>query len=291
MKRLQQEELEQQQKEQQIPSAPTLPPSDSEFYLASESTVAAATYEAPQDEPSSSALNIDFLHLPASPQLPNDVGHPHLGWAEPGDDASESWNTVDTRATSDIPDRPSLNSASSGWGGISSDNWSDNATESNGGEERTVKARRGSGSISGAIEMSGEELHLQRASQGIEVHSSVDILAEPDNKLYFSQPTLSSQPSQPPPQPHFRSSSLSSHISPQSPVSSSLPQICQPSVQQSPSAVYSRSSAPPPPPVELTPGIIAKAQKHCRFAVSALNYDDVEQAKKELRDALALLGG
>ncbi|KAJ7751330.1 Vta1 like-domain-containing protein [Mycena maculata] len=53
-------------------------------------------------------------------------------------------------------------------------------------------------------------------------------------------------------------------------------------------------SPPPPPPepeVELTPTVIAKAQKHCRFAISALDYEDAEQARKELRAALAVLGG
>lgn len=54
---------------------------------------------------------------------------------------------------------------------------------------------------------------------------------------------------------------------------------------------------PPPPPEEmkvepeLTPITIAKAQKHCRFAISALDYEDAEQARKELRAALAVLGG
>ncbi|KAF8665267.1 hypothetical protein AX16_000288 [Volvariella volvacea WC 439] len=44
-------------------------------------------------------------------------------------------------------------------------------------------------------------------------------------------------------------------------------------------------------PLELTVEIIAKTQKHCRFAISALDYDDAETARKELRAALALLGG
>jgi vacuolar protein sorting-associated protein VTA1 len=59
-----------------------------------------------------------------------------------------------------------------------------------------------------------------------------------------------------------------------------------------------RVVASPPAPVlfaapdfELTPSIIAKAQKHCRFAISSLDYEDAEQARKELRAALALLGG
>ncbi|KAF9469869.1 Vta1 like-domain-containing protein [Collybia nuda] len=47
----------------------------------------------------------------------------------------------------------------------------------------------------------------------------------------------------------------------------------------------------PPPAFELTPSIIAKAQKHCRFAISALDYEDAEQARKELRAALSALGG
>jgi len=42
--------------------------------------------------------------------------------------------------------------------------------------------------------------------------------------------------------------------------------------------------------MELTSTQIAKAQKHCRFAISALEYEDAEQARKELRAALAVLG-
>lgn len=35
---------------------------------------------------------------------------------------------------------------------------------------------------------------------------------------------------------------------------------------------------------------VAQMQKHCRWAISALNYDDFETARKELRLALAMLG-
>lgn len=63
-----------------------------------------------------------------------------------------------------------------------------------------------------------------------------------------------------------------------------------------------RKTLPPPSPTliptplplndfQLTPTIIAKTQKHCRFAISSLDYEDAEQARKELRAALALLGG
>ncbi|KAG6841765.1 hypothetical protein C0991_007094 [Blastosporella zonata] len=56
------------------------------------------------------------------------------------------------------------------------------------------------------------------------------------------------------------------------------------------------TSVPPPLPTpllqtfELTPSIIAKVQKHCRFAISSLDYEDAQQARKELRAALAILG-
>jgi len=43
-------------------------------------------------------------------------------------------------------------------------------------------------------------------------------------------------------------------------------------------------------PSDDTAEIIAKAQKHAKWAISALNYDDVETAVKELRGALKLLG-
>ena len=74
------------------------------------------------------------------------------------------------------------------------------------------------------------------------------------------------------------------------------PQPSAPPLPPSPSASYVQIPRPPPPPPEpspppeLTPGLIAKAQKHCRFAISALDYEDMQQARKELHAALAILG-
>ncbi|KAG2156635.1 Vta1 like-domain-containing protein [Suillus bovinus] len=67
-----------------------------------------------------------------------------------------------------------------------------------------------------------------------------------------------------------------------------MPTIFLPS---SPPRVAPLPAPLPPNDFQLTPTIIAKAQKHCRFAISSLDYEDAEQAKKELRAALALLGG
>lgn len=60
---------------------------------------------------------------------------------------------------------------------------------------------------------------------------------------------------------------------------------------------YVQPQAPPPPPVQLnnqqliTDDVaIAKAQKHARWAISALNFEDAETAVRELRAALQTLG-
>ncbi|EJD04017.1 DUF605-domain-containing protein [Fomitiporia mediterranea MF3/22] len=58
----------------------------------------------------------------------------------------------------------------------------------------------------------------------------------------------------------------------------------------SPPTRYTAPAPDPSPPVELSPALIAKAQKHCRYAISALEYEDAEQARKELHAALAVLG-
>ena len=50
-------------------------------------------------------------------------------------------------------------------------------------------------------------------------------------------------------------------------------------------------SAPIPPPPQLTPQQIAQAQKHCRYAISALDYEDFERARQDLLDALKIVGG
>jgi hypothetical protein len=43
------------------------------------------------------------------------------------------------------------------------------------------------------------------------------------------------------------------------------------------------------PPETLDPETVAKAQKHAKFAISALNFEDLDTARKELRNALEML--
>lgn len=79
------------------------------------------------------------------------------------------------------------------------------------------------------------------------------------------------------------------------------PQQFQPPPQQyqTPSQYYAPPPAPVPQPVQPQIGnsqlntddvAIAKAQKHARWAISALNFEDAETAVRELRDALKTLG-
>ncbi|KAF8506783.1 Vta1 like-domain-containing protein [Russula emetica] len=109
---------------------------------------------------------------------------------------------------------------------------------------------------------------------------------------YASAPPLPPQPSVPPfsPQPSVPP------LPPQPSAPPLPPQLSAPPLPPQPSASYVQISRPPPPPPEpspppeLTPALITKAQKHCRFAISSLDYEDVQQARKELHAALAILG-
>ncbi|KAF8588497.1 DUF605-domain-containing protein [Ramaria rubella] len=62
------------------------------------------------------------------------------------------------------------------------------------------------------------------------------------------------------------------------------------SPQPPPPPAHSSLPKSPSPPPDLTSTQISRIQKHCRFAISALDYEDAETARKELRAALAMLG-
>lgn len=93
----------------------------------------------------------------------------------------------------------------------------------------------------------------------------------------FPQPP---PPLPPPPPPH---------------IPSAPPYVSPEAGLQHPPVLPVHVSAPPPSVpssgVELSPSLVVKIQRHCRFAISSLDYEDAEQAKKELRTALELLGG
>ncbi|RPA86862.1 DUF605-domain-containing protein [Ascobolus immersus RN42] len=127
---------------------------------------------------------------------------------------------------------------------------------------------------------------------------------DPSYNPYFQSPhsqnppSYSSTPSQPEPsapQDYYRQTPSA----PSAPVFTPQPQSAQPSQapprfeqHQHTNNVYAAPTGRDNliVPSDDTAEIIAKAQKHAKWAISALNYDDVETAVKELRGALKLLG-
>ncbi|CAL8575153.1 hypothetical protein XPA_001095 [Xanthoria parietina] len=124
-------------------------------------------------------------------------------------------------------------------------------------------------------------------------------------------PSEESAPSLPP--PSFNYNQLSGPSGPSAPFSPHVPgttpfqapgypQPSAPSIQPQPTPPPLRQTAPPPPPASFsqqplnTPSAvvdeeaISKAQKHARWAISALNFEDVNTAVNELRGALTSLG-
>jgi vacuolar protein sorting-associated protein VTA1 len=90
--------------------------------------------------------------------------------------------------------------------------------------------------------------------------------------------------SPPPPQRHH-----GNFLPPPQPIPPALASQSQ-SRQQIPPAPRQIHQQSFQPPVEIDEQAIMKAQKHARFAISALNFEDVPTAVKELRGALMTLG-
>lgn len=118
----------------------------------------------------------------------------------------------------------------------------------------------------------------------------------PPKEVHFT-PSLQGSPTTNPPPSATEHYDPSSKFTPQTPPTFVYPPFAPvvphhaPHTYIHPVPPPQRQSIPAQAPPELTPGVIAKVQKHCRFASSALDYEDAEQAKKELRAALAMLGG
>ncbi|PIL31697.1 hypothetical protein GSI_06400 [Ganoderma sinense ZZ0214-1] len=124
--------------------------------------------------------------------------------------------------------------------------------------------------------------------------STMGGMGEPEDT--FANPSLQSRPSAPPFEVH---PPHNDHTFASGPIRATHPPT--PVVPSPTSYVHAHSvplaTSPVPDttvttmPVELSPQVIARVQKHCRFAISALDYEDREQAVKELRAALRMLGG
>ncbi|KAH0494520.1 hypothetical protein TgHK011_001137 [Trichoderma gracile] len=142
-------------------------------------------------------------------------------------------------------------------------------------------------------------------------------LAEPDTEPFVPSPMSTSPPpvdSQPPPPPQLPSQFTSfappppppEPVNPSIPPSWTAPTVTVPPAVASPTPLSAPVSAPVPAPAAppatslggggaVHPSVadqksIAQAQKHAKWAISALNFDDIPTAVQELRNALATLG-
>lgn len=134
------------------------------------------------------------------------------------------------------------------------------------------------------------------SSPGAPATSHSHTPSHPSHPHHPTQPPHASQPAHPPQPPVQPPAPVTyPHSVPSSQVAASpytpSPLARNPAVEPNTSRGGPIQQAPRrAAAVELTPQIIARTQKHCRFAISALDYEDAEQAKKELRAALAILG-
>ncbi|GAA5865482.1 hypothetical protein JCM3774_005654 [Rhodotorula dairenensis] len=109
----------------------------------------------------------------------------------------------------------------------------------------------------------------------------------PSEPPAFPSAVFPSAPALPP--PHPPASSFTSHPthlarSPPAPAAAAPPVTARPMATAPPLASAPRTD-------NFDPVTVAQVQKHAKWAISALNYDDFETARKELRLALAMLGG
>lgn len=220
---------------------------------------------------------------------PHLSSEPAAGWAD------SSWNAAETRASNGVSSTRDTR--------ISDDLMRPSDRSQTGAHTIDVF----SGSARGPLKKpawTNEELEGKYTPAASPKKSSLKSGSpDSDKRVHFSPTTLDAPPSptrsnSPPkvysgPESIYAPSPVANHVvagySPVPPPPPLESYIYAPSPHRNSPPRVLHPSAPPPPPLELTPEIIAKAQKRCRYAISALDYEDAETARKELREALALL--
>ncbi|KAI7884174.1 DUF605-domain-containing protein, partial [Lichtheimia hyalospora FSU 10163] len=108
------------------------------------------------------------------------------------------------------------------------------------------------------------------------------------DEIFPSPPSNFTAPLQPSPPSPDNAKNSTPIISPPPPPPQQQP---APAPMAAPAPVPAAQQPPPPPPPTLVdPAAIASAQKHAKWAISALNYDDIKTARTQLLDALQDLG-
>ncbi|KAG7099619.1 hypothetical protein E1B28_001447 [Marasmius oreades] len=295
--------------ELELPSAPPLETTPTNTSFSSGSTLTAEpSASSSSPKPSSpKRYSPPAIKRPSPPPilddlpLPPQLTHPraHFGLGDPSDLSSGNWSTAATPGNTTVSGTP-LEDVSNTGSPLTSfpalgQSW-DHQQLSTSDQAPSPKHARSGTNDSNTTEngrgASGRPRRDSSSPKRVHFESS-----RPQDSNRASSPPASfdpallGYPSAPAPHSEIHHAHPNSHLS------------FQPVLPPPPSApTFVHHNPPPPPPqvpapaipapeVELTPAVIAKAQKHCRFAISSLDYEDAAQARKELRAALATLGG
>ncbi len=133
--------------------------------------------------------------------------------------------------------------------------------------------------------------HPSRQSPPLPPHRHGTLLSQGSPSQSSQIPPF--QPQVPPPPQPFQPPQLRQTHGPVPPVPHAQPYqapVAAPSPIYPPARQAMASYAPPPQNIVVDEESIMKAQKHARWAISALNFEDVPTAIRELKGALANLG-
>ncbi|CAE7210055.1 unnamed protein product [Rhizoctonia solani] len=123
--------------------------------------------------------------------------------------------------------------------------------------------------------------------QSYQVNRAIPSIAYPTASAPpYPEPTYVS----PPPLVHHSPSQSHSYSPSQTHALVHVPQQQQSSYPYAPATPQVKPSSPPLP-TTISGQATQRAQKHAKFAISALDYDDLETARKELLNALAIVNG
>ncbi|KAH7104665.1 DUF605-domain-containing protein [Auriculariales sp. MPI-PUGE-AT-0066] len=254
---------------------PTAPPSSLDSMFPGERPSAIPLPDSP-GLPRSTLVgdNIAHIHTPIRDPI-------HLGGGESQDITPGMWSTV---ATPGVEDHYNLSNVTEDPSWSSASTLPPPAIVSSDSQESNKSAKRVHFSPS---VVGGSEASTSPAQSTFDLPTLATVPESPPARaanLLGPNGTLPSVPSAPSNYPS---------VPPAPPRASAPPAPSYPANNHHPSPPQRVApSAPPPPPViALTPQLVATVQKHCKFAISALDYDDVENARQQLRTALAALGG
>ncbi|KAI8980751.1 Vta1 like-domain-containing protein [Trametes punicea] len=274
------------------PSAvpPATPPPTSSQLPSTPSPPAIARSIPPPPQLTNLTPNEPSNHLSPGPHLPDGLAPPQPPQS-PG-----SWSTVATPGSPNFRiDDPSISATTSPMGSATRTAFVSDELEGKTDAEidaetssptSAAKSVHFSSSVVGGLSTPGEG--PAGGAQGNDPFFVRVVVNSPPASPHGTVPQISpSASASPSSSPH----PLPPHAPPARPPPPSVPAAPAPSTRTFVPGQEPATATVTTRPAELTPQVVARVQKHCRYAISALDYEDADQAIKELRTALRMLGG